>query len=196
MQALIAACADPSFPAEIALVMSNRADAGGLALAEAAGIATAVIDHRAYSDRSGFDAALDTRLRAAGVELVCLAGFMRLLTAGFVAAWHDRMINIHPSLLPVFKGLHTHERALAAGVRIAGCTVHYVRAEMDDGPIILQAAVPVRAGDDADTLALRVLAAEHRAYPQALRLVASGQATVTDGRVALADGIDGWIWLG
>jgi phosphoribosylglycinamide formyltransferase-1 len=185
MQALIDACAEPGFPAEIALVLSNRADAAGLQRAEAAGIATDVIDHKVFPDRPAFDAAMADRLAAAGVELVCLAGFMRLLSDEFVARWHDRLINIHPSLLPAFKGLHVHERALESGVRITGCTVHFVRAEMDAGPIIAQAAVPVLAGDDPDRLAARVLEQEHRIYPLALRLIAEGRVRVEGNRVAV-----------
>jgi phosphoribosylglycinamide formyltransferase-1 len=185
MQALIDACAEPDFPAEIALVLSNRADAAGLQRAEAAGIATDVIDHKAFPDRPAFDAAVADRLAAAGVELVCLAGFMRLLSDEFVARWHDRLINIHPSLLPAFKGLHVHERALESGVRITGCTVHFVRAEMDAGPIIAQAAVPVLPGDDPDSLAARVLEQEHRIYPLALRLIAEGRVRVEGNRVAV-----------
>ncbi len=185
LRALIAACAAPDFPAEIVAVIANRADAGGLAHAAAAGIASRVVPHRDYPSREAFDAALDAALRQAGEELVCLAGFMRLLTAPFVEAWRDRMINIHPSLLPAFPGLRTHERALEAGVRFSGCTVHYVRPEMDLGPIILQAAVPVLPRDDAERLAARILAAEHRAYPLALRLVAEGRAPVVGNRVVL-----------
>ncbi|HEY0524658.1 MAG TPA: phosphoribosylglycinamide formyltransferase [Stellaceae bacterium] len=183
MQALIEACAAPDFPAEIVRVIANRADAAGLQRARQAGIPVSVVPHREFATRESFDAALDEALRADRVELVCLAGFMRLLTPGFVERWHDRMLNIHPSLLPAFKGLHTHERALAAGVRFSGCTVHFVRAEMDDGPIIVQAAVPVLPDDDADALAARVLDAEHRAYPLALRLVAEGRARVVAERV-------------
>jgi phosphoribosylglycinamide formyltransferase 1 len=181
--ALIDACADPAFPAEIKLVISNRADAGGLARAQAAGIATRVIPHRGYATRAAFDDALAAALAAEAVELVCLAGFMRLLGEAFVARWHDRLINIHPSLLPAFRGLDTHARALAAGVRFTGCTVHFVRAAVDDGPIIVQAAVPVLPGDDTPRLTARVLAAEHRAYPLALRLIAEGHVTVSEGRV-------------
>ena len=184
LAALIAACADPAFPAEIVLVLSNRPDALGLERARQAGLATAVIDHRGRS-REDFEQAVDAALRQAGVELICLAGFMRLLTAGFVARWPDRILNIHPSLLPAFKGLHVHEQALAAGVRISGCTVHVVRAETDAGPIVAQAAVPVLEGDSADSLAMRILAAEHRLYPLALRLFAEGRAVVADERVRL-----------
>jgi phosphoribosylglycinamide formyltransferase-1 len=187
LQALIEACRDPATNAKIVLVLSNKANAGGLARAAEAGIRTAVIDHKAYADRAGFDAELDRQLRAAGVELVCLAGFMRILTDGFIAAWHNRMINIHPSLLPAYRGLDTHARALADGVRLAGCTVHYVRRELDTGPIIVQVAVPVAADDTPDSLAARILTAEHRAYPLALRLVATGRVTV-DGERAILDG--------
>jgi len=185
LQALIEACQDPATAAEIVLVLSNKANAGGLVRAAAAGVATAVIDHKAYADRAGFDAELDRRLKTAGVELVCLAGFMRILTDGFIAAWRDRMINIHPSLLPAYRGLDTHARALADGVKLAGCTVHYVRPELDTGPIIVQAAVPVASDDTPESLAARVLAAEHRAYPLALRLVATGRVKVEGERIVL-----------
>ena len=185
LQALIDACADPAFPAQIRLVISNRADAAGLERAQAAGIATQVIPHRDFAARAAFDDALDRSLREAGVELVCLAGFMRLLGEAFVARWHDRLVNIHPSLLPAFRGLDTHARALAAGVRFTGCTVHFVRAAVDDGPIIVQAAVPVLPDDDTERLAARVLAAEHRAYPLALRLIAEGRVRVNDGHVEI-----------
>jgi phosphoribosylglycinamide formyltransferase-1 len=189
LQALIDAAADPSFPAEIAIVISNKADALGLVRAAEAGIATRVIPHREFPNRAAFDAALDTSLRDAGVELVCLAGFMRLLTPGFAQLWHDRLINIHPSLLPAFKGLSPHADALAAGVRFSGCTVHYVRPEMDAGPIILQAAVPVLEGDSEDDLAARILTAEHRSYPLAVRLIAEGRVRVADERVFIAGAV-------
>jgi phosphoribosylglycinamide formyltransferase-1 len=188
LQALIDATADPAFPAEIALVISNRADAGGLARAQATGIATKVIPHKEFASREAFDAALDAALRRAGVGLVCLAGFMRLLTAGFSQGWHDRLINIHPSLLPSFKGLDSHAQALAAGVRFSGCTVHFVRPEMDAGPIILQAAVPVHDGDDEDALAARILEAEHQCYPLAVRLIAEGRIRIVDEIVRVTDG--------
>ena len=183
--ALIEACADPQFPAEIVLVLSNNPDAGGLAHAEAAGLPARVVDHRDHADKPGFERAMEAELTQSGAELVCLAGFMRLLTPEFVERWRDRLINIHPSLLPAFKGLDTHARALQAGIRISGCTVHYVRADMDDGPIILQAAVPVLDGDDPDTLAARILAAEHRCYPEALRLIAEGRVRVEGDRVRI-----------
>ena len=185
LQALIEAAADPTYPAEITLVISNRADAAGLARAEAAGIPHRVI---AETDRAAFAAAADRELRAANVGLIALAGFMRLLDANFVAAWRDRMINIHPSLLPAFPGLHPQRQALAAGVKFSGCTVHFVRAEVDSGPIIAQAIVPVEDGDDEDRLAARILAAEHRLYPLAVRLFAEGRLNITGNRVAVAGG--------
>lgn len=181
LRALIGSCADPAYPATIALVISNRPGAEGLKAAEAAGIPTRVIDHKAYETRAAFDAALDTDLRAAGVELVCLAGFMRLLTDEFVSGWAGRMINIHPSLLPAFKGTDVHARMLAAGVKIAGCTVHFVTPEMDSGPIIAQAAVPVLDGDTPDALAARILDAEHQLYPSAVRLIAAGRISIESG---------------
>lgn len=188
LQALIDAAADPEFPAEIVRVIANVPGAGGLERAEKAGIATATIDHRDFDGREPFEDALHADLTAAGIELICLAGFMRLLTSHFVDRWLDRMINIHPSLLPSYKGLHTHERVLEDGVRFTGCTVHFVRPAMDAGPIIVQAAVPVLAGDDPDTLAGRVLKAEHRCYPHALRLVAGGRTTITGETVEIRDG--------
>lgn len=188
MQALIAACRAGGVDAEVALVLSSKAEAGGLAHAAGAGIATEVVPHRDFPDRASFDAAIDRALSAAGADFVCLAGFMRLLTPGFIAGWRDRMINIHPSLLPAFPGLDTHRRVLEAGTRITGCTVHFVRFETDTGPIIAQAAVPVLPGDDEDRLAARVLAAEHRLYPLALRLVAEGRVRV-EGERAVIDGL-------
>lgn len=187
LQALIDACAAPEFPARIALVISNEPGAEGLARAEAAGIPATVIDHRDFESRDAFDAALIDAIRKHDVGLVCLAGFMRLVTEGFVRQWRDRLINIHPSLLPAFRGLNTHARAVEAGVRFAGCTVHFVRAEMDAGPIIVQAAVPLRPDDTADSLAERVLAAEHRIYPLAVRLIAEGRVRVADETVVVAD---------
>lgn len=186
LQALIEACARSGFPAEIGLVVSNRADAAGLARATQAGIACRVVPHGSFTTREAFDDAVDEALREAGIELVCLAGFMRLLGNAFVARWRDRLMNIHPSLLPAFRGLDTHARAIAAGVRFSGCTVHFVRPSVDDGPIIVQAAVPVLPDDDTDSLAARVLAAEHRAYPLALRLFAEDRIRVVGGRVEIA----------
>lgn len=185
MMSLVEAARAPSYPAEVVLVLSNRPDAAGLAWAKAQGIPTLAIDHKRFASREVFEAEVNAALEASGSEIVALAGFMRLVTAGFVERWRDRLINIHPSLLPSFKGLHTHERALAEGVRIAGCTVHLVRAEMDTGPIIAQAAVPVLDGDTPDTLAARVLAAEHKLYPHALALLARGAVRLTDGRATI-----------
>lgn len=185
LKALIAACAAEICPAEIALVISSSADAPGLGFAQAAGIPAAVISHR---DRKAFAAGSEPLLQKHRIGLVCLAGFMRLLDADFVEAWRDRMVNIHPSLLPSFRGLHAQRQALAAGVRFSGCTVHFVRPELDTGPIIAQAAVPVLPGDDEARLADRVLAAEHRLYPMALRLVAEGRVRV-EGERAVIDGL-------
>jgi phosphoribosylglycinamide formyltransferase-1 len=184
MVALIEAAKAPEYPAEIVLVLSNRPEAGGLAYAAAAGIPARAIDHKAYPTREAFDAALQAELEAAGIELVCLAGFMRIFSAGFVEAWAGRMINIHPSLLPLFRGTHTHEQALEAGVRLHGCTVHFVIPELDAGPIIAQAAVPVLPGDDPDRLAARILVQEHRLYPAALALVAGRRVRLEGSRVA------------
>ncbi len=174
LQALLDACADPTYPADIVLVISNKSEAPGLERAARAGVPSRTIAARDYPDRAACDAAMTAALEGAGVEVVCLAGFMRLLSEAFVDHWRDRMINIHPSLLPRFPGLDTHARALEAGVERHGCTVHFVRFEMDSGPIIGQTEVPVLAGDDAGTLAARVLEAEHRLYPHCLRLVAEG----------------------
>jgi phosphoribosylglycinamide formyltransferase-1 len=178
---LIEAAKHHSYPAEIALVLSNRAEAAGLAHARAAGIGTAIIDHASH-DREPFEQAMQTLLVERNIELVCLAGFMRLLTPWFVSRWDGRLLNIHPALLPAFKGLDTHRRALAAGVKIHGASVHFVVVEMDSGPIISQGAVPVRDDDDAETLAARVLAIEHRIYPAALALVAAGRVKTVGGR--------------
>jgi phosphoribosylglycinamide formyltransferase-1 len=187
LQALLDSTARPGSSAEIVLVVSNRADAFGLERARRAGVPTRVIPHRDYPDRPSFDVALGGALRDAGVELVCLAGFMRLLTAPFVEAWRDRMLNIHPSLLPAFRGKDAQALALAGGVRVAGCTVHFVRPAMDAGPIVLQGVAPVLPRDDADSLARRILEVEHRCYPVALELVASGRARVVGERVEIED---------
>ncbi len=181
--ALIAACRRHDFPARIALVFSNRAGAGGLDLAREAGLPTEVVSHRDFPNREAFDAEIMRRLAGYKIDLICLAGFMRLLTPGFVDSWRDRMINIHPSLLPSFPGLDTHARALEAGVRITGCTVHFVRPGMDEGPIIIQAAVPVMERDDEPALAARVLAAEHLIYPRAIELIADGGMNIEGNRV-------------
>ena len=173
LQALIDASQAPDYPAELVLVISNVPGAFGLDRADAAGIRTCVINHKDFPSRPAFEAEMETALNEAGVELLCNAGFMRLLTEGFVTRWRNRHLNIHPSLLPAFKGLHTHARVLEAGVKITGCTVHFVRAAMDDGPTVAQAAVAVNPDDTEESLAARVLEAEHRLYPHALRLVAA-----------------------
>jgi len=184
MGALISAAMAPDYPAEISLVLSNRPDAKGLERASEFGIATAVVDHTGFSgNREAFERQLDAVLKEHRIELVALAGFMRILTPFLVNAWSNRMINIHPALLPSFKGLATHERALEEGVKLHGATVHYVSAEMDDGPIIIQGAVPVLDQDTPETLGARVLDVEHKIYPKALALVASGKAKVTGARV-------------
>jgi len=185
MTALIEAAKAPDYPAEIALVLSNEPAAAGLQRAQAEGIPTAVVDHRAFGkDRAAFERAMHSVLQAHRIDLVCLAGFMRLLTPYFISQWDGRLINIHPALLPQFKGLDTHARALAAGVREHGATVHFVVPEVDAGPIIVQAAVPVLSGDTESSLAARVLEVEHRIYPQALRLLAEGRITIDGARSA------------
>ena len=185
LQALIEACAAPGHPAEIALVVSNNADAKGLGRAAAAGVPFHVVDHREFEAREDFETAVDAVLTEAGAELVCLAGFMRLLTEGFVNRWRDRVINIHPSLLPAFKGINIHERVIAAGARFSGCTVHFVRPTMDDGPIIVQSVVPVLPDDSVETLTARVLATEHQCYPLAVRLIAEGRVRVRNELVLI-----------
>jgi phosphoribosylglycinamide formyltransferase-1 len=187
LQALIDAGAEPDWPAEIVLVISNVEGAPGLERAEKAGIATQVIDHKAFDGREPFDAAMTAAIEDSGAEFVCLAGFMRLLSTPFIDRWRDRLINIHPSLLPAFKGLDVHQRVLDAGEKVSGCTVHFVRPEMDTGPVIVQAEVPVNPGDDADALAARVLEQEHVIYPRALRMIAEGRVTV-EGERAVIDG--------
>ena len=181
MEALLEA----RLPARIAAVISNNPQARGLGTAQSRGIATAVVDHRAFPDRTAFDAALAGEIDRHRPDLVALAGFMRILTEPFIARYRGRLINIHPSLLPTFTGLHTHRRALAAGVRIHGCTVHFVAPEVDSGPIIAQAAVPVLPGDTEEQLAARVLAEEHRIYPQAVRWFIEGKLKLEDGRVRI-----------
>jgi formyltetrahydrofolate-dependent phosphoribosylglycinamide formyltransferase len=185
MAALLAAARDPAYPAEIVLVLSNRADAAGLATAAASGVATAVVESRGRP-RADFEAEVQAALQAHDVDILALAGFLRVLTPGFVAAWEGRMLNIHPSLLPAFPGLETHRRALEAGVRLHGCTVHLVSAGVDEGPILAQAAVPVRPEDDEAALATRVLALEHQLYPAALAWLAAGRVRVEGGRVSVA----------
>lgn len=183
MAALIEAAKAKDYPAEIVLVISNTPDAGGLSVARAAGIATEIVDHTAYGkDRAAFERALQAALEKHRTDLVCLAGFMRLLTPWLVGHWQNRMLNIHPALLPAFKGLDTHKRALDARAKLHGATVHFVVPEMDSGPIIMQGAVTVRADDTEEALAARVIKVEHRIYPQALRLVAEGRVAVQNGR--------------
>jgi phosphoribosylglycinamide formyltransferase-1 len=186
MVSLIEAARGPDFPAEIALVLSNRPDAAGLDRAREAGIATCVVDHKAHPTREDFEQAMDAALATHDIAFICLAGFMRVLTDWFVARWAGRMVNIHPSLLPLFRGTQTHRRALEEGVLVHGCTVHFVVPELDAGPIIAQAAVPVVPGDTEESLAARVIAQEHVLYPQALRMICDGTARLENGRVEFA----------
>ena len=188
MMALAAAARRPDYPADIVSIVSSRPDAAGLAWARAEGLPATLVDHKAYASREAFDAAIDQVLADAAVELVALAGFMRIQSPAFVSKWQGRQLNIHPSLLPAFKGLKPQAQALAAGVKISGCSVHFVTAEVDSGPIIAQAAVPVLDGDSAETLAARILAAEHRLYPEALALVATGRARLIGDRVEIGPG--------
>jgi len=183
MMALVGAGRALDYPAEIVAIISSRADAAGLAYARDQGLPATALDHRTFASREAFDEAVHAALVEARVDLVALAGFMRIQSAGFVRRWEGRQLNIHPSLLPLFKGLHPHKQALDAGVKISGCTVHFVTEEADSGPIVAQAAVPVHDADTPETLAPRILRAEHILYPQALALVASGRAVVQDGRV-------------
>lgn len=178
MQALIQAAKEPGYPADIVGVIANRADAAGLAIAADAGLMTALVPHRDHATKAAFEAAMQAVLASWRIDIVCLAGFMRLLSAEFTTAWLGRMINIHPSLLPLHKGLHTHEQALADGVAEHGCTVHFVTPGMDEGPVIAQARVPVLRGDTPDMLAARVLVEEHRLYPEALAMLARGKVSI------------------
>jgi phosphoribosylglycinamide formyltransferase 1 len=177
MQALIEAARTADYPGEIALVVSNRADAAGLAIARAAGVPTMVIDHKGFADRAAFDAEVDKALRATRIEFICLAGFMRIFSDDFVRKWDGRIVNVHPSLLPAFRGLKPQAQALAAGATVSGCTVHYVVPELDAGPTIAQAEVPVLPGDTEETLSARILAAEHKLYPPAVAKVLRGLRT-------------------
>ncbi len=185
LQALIEACEEPDFPARIVVVISNNPDSYGLQHARKAGLPTAVINHRDFEDRETFENAIDEELKNHKAKFICLAGFMRILEARFVNRWKDRILNIHPSLLPAFKGLHTQERALEAGVRFTGCTVHIVRPEMDDGPIILQAAVAVDPEDTAENLSEKVLRLEHIIYPEALKLMAMGRVSISGNKAII-----------
>jgi phosphoribosylglycinamide formyltransferase 1 len=183
MDALISAARAPDYPAEIALVLSNRSDAPGLSRAKAMGLATAAVDHKIYAGREEFERSMQLMLEAHRIDFLCLAGFMRMLTPWFVSRWAGRMLNVHPALLPAYRGLDTHERALQDGVKIHGCTVHFVVPQMDEGPIVAQAAVRVADDDTPERLGARVLAEEHKIYPLALRLVASGKVRVEGNRV-------------
>ena len=189
LQALIDACADDAFPAEIVLVISNKGDAKGLDRAQRADIPARIINHKDYANRAAFDTEMTWALEDAKVDLVCLAGFMRLLSDVFVDHWWDKLINIHPSLLPAFKGLDVQRRAIQEGAKFSGCTVHFVRQEMDVGPIIVQAAVPIHPDDNPDKLAARILEQEHEIYPLAVKWIAEGRVT-TDGPRALIDGAE------
>lgn len=188
MRSVVQACAAESWPARVAAIVSNRPEAEGLAWAAQQGMATAIVDHRAHADRESFDAALAAEIDRHAPDLVLLAGFMRILTDGFVRHFSGRLLNIHPSLLPAFPGLHTHRRALEAGVQAAGATVHFVTPELDHGPIVAQAVVPVRAGDDEAALAERVLQAEHRLYPLAVRWFIEDRLAQQGGRILQLDG--------
>ncbi|WP_038710574.1 phosphoribosylglycinamide formyltransferase [Burkholderia sp. lig30] len=194
MEAIVRACAQEQWPARIAAVIANRPDAAGLAFAASHGIATAVVDHRAFDGRDSFDAALAAEVDRFGADLVILAGFMRILTPAFVKRYEGRMLNIHPSLLPSFKGIHTHQQALDAGVALHGATVHFVIPELDSGAIVAQGAVPVRAGDDAAALAKRVLAVEHVLYPRAVRWFVDGRLRLEAGRAVVAPDEARWIF--
>jgi len=194
MEAIVRACAQEQWPARIAAVIANRPDAAGLAFAASHGIATAVVDHRAFDGRDSFDAALAAEVDRFGADLVILAGFMRILTPAFVKRYEGRMLNIHPSLLPSFKGIHTHQQALDAGVALHGATVHFVIPELDSGAIVAQGAVPVRTGDDAAALAKRVLAVEHVLYPRAVRWFVDGRLRLEAGRAVVAPDEARWIF--
>ncbi|WP_175886148.1 phosphoribosylglycinamide formyltransferase [Burkholderia sp. BCC0044] len=194
MEAIVRACAQERWPAEIAAVIANRPDAAGLAFAASHGVATAVVDHRSFDGRDSFDAALAAEIDRFSPDLVVLAGFMRILTPAFVRRYEGRLLNIHPSLLPSFKGIHTHQQALDAGVALHGASVHFVIPELDSGAIVAQGAVPVRAGDDAAALAQRVLMVEHVLYPRAVRWFVEGRLRLEDGRAVVAPEEARWIF--
>lgn len=196
MEAIVQACAREGWPARVAAVLSNKASAAGLAWAAAQGIPTAALDHKAFDSREAFDAELARLIDAHQPDLIVLAGFMRILSEGFVRRYEGRMLNVHPSLLPAFPGLHTHQRAIDAGCKLAGATVHFVTAELDHGPIVAQAAVPVLPGDTADALAARILPQEHQIYPRAVRWFVEGQLSVTEGRVQHTEGAPQVVWGG
>ena len=182
MMALAQACQAPDFPAEIVCVISDKATAGGLAKAQSLGIPTLVFERKTYASKAEHEASILAALGEIAPDIICLAGYMRLISGDFIAPYEGRIINIHPSLLPLFPGLHTHERAIESGMKVTGCTVHFVTEGMDEGPVIGQAAVPVLAGDDADTLAARVLTLEHQLYPLALKLLAEGKVRMEGGK--------------
>jgi phosphoribosylglycinamide formyltransferase-1 len=188
MQAIVRRCADDGWPARVVAVIANRSDAAGLAFAQSHGVATAVVDHSSYASRDAFDDALAAQIDARRPDVIALAGFMRILGAAFVRRYEGRLLNIHPSLLPAFPGLHTHRRALAAGCKVSGATVHFVTAELDHGPIVMQSVVPVLPADDEDTLAARVLATEHRIYPQSVEWFVRGRLRIEHGVVRQLDG--------
>lgn len=194
MEAIVQACAQQNWSARIAAVISNKATAGGLEFAASHGIATAVVDHKQFDSREAFDTELARVIDSYHPDLVVLAGFMRILTEGFVRHYDGRLLNIHPSLLPAFPGLHTHERAIEAGCKLAGATVHLVTPELDHGPIVIQAAVPVLMGDTGDTLSARVLKQEHQIYPRAVRWFVDGDLSVADGRVTHQTGQAQIVW--
>ena len=189
LQALIDACQTAGYPAKIEVVISNRPDAGGLDRARKAGLNAICIDHKDFEDRTSFEDAVHTCLTDHKVQLVCLAGFMRILGSDFVGRWKDRMINIHPSLLPSYKGLHTHARALEDGVRFSGCTIHYVRAEMDNGPIIMQAAIPIDHNETEDSLIAKTLSYEHQMYPAAVKLISEGKVRVSGNKCVFSEDV-------
>src|SRR6201997_2087577 len=196
MEAIVRACSDEAWAAQVAAVIANRPDAAGLAFAASHGIATAVVDHRQFPDRDSFDAALAEQIDAFAPDLVVLAGFMRVLTSRFVDHYAGRMLNVHPSLLPSFPGLKTHQQALDAGVRFHGASVHFVTSKLDHGPIVLQSAVPVEAGDTAETLAARVRATEHVIYPRAVRWFVQGRLALDGSRVTLTPSEPQWLFAG
>ena len=195
LRALIDSCHSAENPANIVSVISNNPEAPGLLLADEKGITTTIIDHKSFSDRGAFESELIEKLEVAETDLVCLAVYMRLLTPIFVNHWHNRLINVHPSLLPAFRGLNTHRRVLELGARFTGCTVHFVRPEMDDGPIIVQAVTAVYPDDTEETLSKRVLLLEHRCYPLALRWIADGKVRVIDERVAIDNTDTDKVWF-
>jgi len=196
MEAIVQACAQEQWPAQVVAVVSNKAGAGGLAWAASQGIATVAIDHKAFGSREAFDTELAQVIDTFQPDVVVLAGFMRILSEGFVRHFEGRMLNVHPSLLPAFAGLHTHQRTIEAGCKLAGATVHFVTPELDHGPIVIQAAVPVLPGDTAEVLSARVLVQEHQIYPRAVRWFVEGALQLADGRVTHTEGQPQVVWGG